>query len=122
MAIFTENVITGQQTSVTKVDLSADTSTSTITEWKEGQKLYLSNEGEAGSITVNILGDGQTTFSCPSYGDVNVSGGFDATVAVGAVVVVSLSDVKAFLGGAGNGVTITTTGATGSSFGWLVSK
>lgn len=121
MATFTENSLSGQVTDLSKVDLSADTSTSTLT-WKDGQKLYLSNEGEAGNITVNILGDGQTSFNCPEYGAIDVSGGFDVVVSIGEVKAVQLTNIKAYLGTSGNTVTVTTTGAAGSSFGWLLSK
>lgn len=103
---------------LTQVDLSADSSTSTFT-YVSGSKLVLINN-EAADISVNILGDGQTSFNCPEYGSLDVSGGINITVTNdGVAKEVDLNRIKAYLGATGNTVTVVTTGAAGASFGWL---
>ncbi len=75
------------------------------------QTLTIQN-GEAVPITVNILGDGQTTVDFPGYGEVDVSLGKDFVVAAGDTVAVAMFYVSQYLGATGNNVAVTVSGST----------
>ena len=75
--------------------------------------------GDVGSITVNFLGDGVTTFNCPGLGSQNVSAGDDQVVAAGDTVEYLVSAHNGFMGADGNNVVLTITSATSLSSIWL---
>ena len=75
------------------------------------QTLTIENN-EAVPLTVNLLGDGQTTFVCNGYGDVDVSGGKDFVIAAGDTVVISTIKISSYLGAKDNNVVVAITGST----------
>lgn len=78
------------------------------------QDLYLHNT-TAGSLTLNIDGSLGTTISPPTLGGtVDVSAGKSVIVAAGALVLVNLQSISAFLQG-----TVNCTGASGLTA-WIV--
>ena len=115
MATFTINTIDAAETTLSKLNLAGGSDNFA---YNPNAVLYIDNK-DAGSITVNLLGDGQTSESCPGYGDINVSAGKDIVVAVGDTVAVRLASYAKYLGASGNNVVVTTTGATDSEA-WIV--
>ena len=85
------------------------------------QVIYITNN-EAVPLTFNFLGDGVTTFTCPAYGDIDVSGGYDVVVAAGTQVTLYTQQKEAYMGSSGNSVTVTVTGSTTTalSYIWMV--
>ncbi len=85
------------------------------------QVLYIRN-GEAVSITATLLGDGVTTFTCPTYGEIDVSAGKVITIAAGKTITVYTSKIAAYLGAAGTNVVITVANTTATDLAqcWLV--
>lgn len=119
MATFTVNTTTAAETVMDKLDLSTgphDFSYGT------NMVMYIQND-EAGAITVNFSGDGVTTFNCPGYADdIDVSAGDDVLIAAGDTLAYNVTARGAYMGAYGNSVTVTITGASGSSFGYLTQK
>lgn len=73
-----------------------------------GQILIVNNDTGA-EVTLNIDGDGQTAVVVPGIGSVDVSGGLDVVIAIGAVAAIPLDTIKQYLTG-----TVTLTGASGA--------
>ena len=115
MATFTQNKNADTESTLVKVDLANDGGIHDLI-YKASGELYIDNS-DGGAVTVNLLGDGQTTFACSGIGDLDVSAGIDVSVAAGDTVNVKLSKYKGYLGAEGNSVTVTVTGATASQ-GW----
>lgn len=63
-------------------------------------------------LTVNLLGDGRTSFECPGYGTVDVSGGKDFVIPAGAQATIYTAKIAQYLGASGNNVAMTITGST----------
>lgn len=84
------------------------------------QTLTIENN-EVGSITVNLLGDGQVTAECPGIGTVTVSAGKDFIVAAGDTVIINTPRISGYLGAKGNNVVVAVTGSTAPAlaFAWL---
>lgn len=72
--------------------------------------------GEAGNVTVNLLGDGVTSINCPGVGTQVLSAGYDFVIPAGDSETLNLTTRGAYLGANGKNVTVTITGATGLSF------
>lgn len=107
---------TAAETVISKLDLNAGPHTFTYS----GFSQYLSiDNGEAGSVTVNILGDGVTVATCAGLDPIDVSAGYDFVIATGTEEKLQLTTRSGYLGGNGNSVDVTVTGATGLSFGWI---
>ena len=105
------------ETDINKLDLSGGPHTFTYNPFK--QVLYVENN-ESGDITVNLLGDSVTSYDCPKYGTIDVSGGYDWVVPnTNSEESLYTITKQAYLGDSGNEVTMTITGATGSSFAYL---
>lgn len=117
MANFTVNTLGGQEINLAKLDLSAGPHE---LNYNSGYVLYVDNK-DAGSVTVNLLGDGVTNHECQGYGEIDVSAGFDFVVAAGETKALRLIAASAFMGPAGNTVAVTITGATNSE-GWLIQQ
>ena len=119
MATFTVNTTTAAETVMSKLDLSAGPHNFT---YDTNLVMYIQND-EAGPITVNFSGDGVTVFNCPGYdNDIDVSAGNDVVVASGDTLAYNVTARRAYMGDYGNNVTVTITGASGSSFGYLTQK
>jgi hypothetical protein len=71
--------------------------------------------GDVVPITVNLLGDGVTTFDCPTIGAVDTSGGKDIVVAAGDTVTVFTAEYGGWMGAEGNNTVVTITSATSLS-------
>ena len=115
MAALTKQTFTDQFSAATKTDLNTGPHTLA---WEPNTFLVFES-AEAGSLTINAVGDNVTTVPCNGYGDVTVSGGFDITVNSGETVVVPLNTISAFLGAVKNNVTLTVTGSTGASLAFV---
>ena len=100
-------------------DMHAGPHALTFSDYK--QVLYIRN-GEAVPITATLLGDGVTTFTCPTYGAIDVSGGKVITIAAGKTITVYTSKIGAYMGAAGTNVVITIASTTASDLAtcWLV--
>lgn len=112
--------------------LSAETTIVTKTDLNTGphdfifnasrQVLYIQND-EAGVLTINLLGDGQTAVNCEGIGSIVVSAGKDTIVANGVTTAVHTQRIGGYLGATGNNVVLTVTGSTtGSSFAWITEE
>jgi hypothetical protein len=113
MALFDVNKpLTAETTVLSTLDLNAAPHALTFNNFK--QTLTVAN-GEAVPLTINLLGDGVTTYTCPTYGDINVSAGKDVVVAAGATEVINLPSIAAYLGASANNVAVTVTGSTAPS-------
>lgn len=117
MADFTVNTLSGQETNLVKLDLSAGPH---ALNYNNSYVLYVDNK-DAGNVTVNLLGDGVTNHDCQGYGEIDVSAGFNFVVAAGETKALRLTAVSAFMGATGNSVAVTITGATNSE-GWLIKQ
>jgi len=120
MALIPTNpTTTAAEVTISKLDLSTDSSVNTFT-FAENSYLYLQNGESSAALTVNISGEGVTTFD-PVYVDpVDVSAGDNINVPNGDIVRVRLSRKRGYTGASGTTVTVTTTGATpGNSFAWI---
>ena len=84
------------------------------------QTLTIENN-EVGALTINLLGDGQTSIECKGYGTIDVSLGKDIIVAAGDTVVINTAPISGYLGAKDNNVQVTITGSTGAAlaFAWL---
>jgi hypothetical protein len=69
-------------------------------------QLMVLRNATAGSLTLNIDGDGNTVFPVQGLGNVTVSAGLNIVLAAGAQVAVILSTISAYCAG-----TVTLTGA-----------
>ncbi len=98
MATITQTTfgVTVGEVTVTDTTLTA-TNTFTFTR-NSGQILILRNPTGA-PIAANIDGDGGTTVSVSGVGAVDVSGGYDLTVAAGATVAIKLDTIYQYLSG-----------------------
>lgn len=72
--------------------------------------LLVIENNTAASITANIDGSDSTTIAVEGYGTLDVSAGYDVSVADGAIAVVPLRSISAYLRG-----TVTVTGADGAT-------
>ena len=107
---------TAAETVISKTDLNAGPHTFTYNPYNQ----YLAvDNGEAGSLTVNLLGDGVTVASCSGLEPIDASGGYDFVIATGTEEKLQLVKRGGYLGATGNNVAVTVTGATGLSFGWI---
>lgn len=112
--------LNAETTIVTKTDLDTDPHTFVFNPSR--QVLYIEN-GEAGSLTINLLGDGVTAFICPGVGSINVSAGKDTIVADGVTTAIHTQRISGYLGANGNSVTLAVTGTTtGLSFAWITEE
>jgi len=121
MALFTVNrPLDSGETDLTVNILDLNAAPHALAFKSTRQTLTIENN-EVGAITVNLLGDGQTSINCPGYGAIDVSGGKDFVVAAGATVVVNTNVISGYLGANGNNVVVAVTGSTGASlsFAWL---
>ena len=98
------------------LDLGAGPHSLTFRNYK--QVLTIDN-GDAGSITVNLLGDGVTSAQCPGIGIIDLSAGKDFVVASGDTITVNIPRVGEYMGSDGNNVAVTISGATVLSTGYL---
>jgi len=110
--------LAAQTTNITATILDASTGPHALTFVGSKQVLTIEN-GDVGSITVNFLGDGVTTFNCPGLGPQTVSAGQDIVVAAGDTVDVLVPSFSGFMGADGNNVVLTITSATSLSSIWL---
>ena len=102
------------ETNITANILDASAGPHALTFSQHKQILTIVN-GDVGSITVNLLGDGVTSYICPTFGTIVVSAGKDIVVAAGDTVEVYTAKYGAYLGADGNNVAITITSATALS-------
>lgn len=108
---------TASETAVSVLDLSGGPHAFTYDVAGE-QTLYIDNQ-EAGSLTVNVLGDSVVSFPCEGIEDIDVSGGYDFVVATGVLSFMVTKERSGYLGDSGNAVVVTITGATGLSNAWI---
>lgn len=121
MALFTVNKpLTSGETNLTANILDLNAAPHAFVFKSTRQTLTIENN-EAVPVTVNLLGDGQTSIQCPGYGTISVSAGKDFVVAAGDTVVVNTNEISGYLGANGNNVVVAVTGSTGASlaFAWL---
>lgn len=76
--------------------------------------LWISNQSGA-SVTINVDGDGGSEVTCTGVGVVDVTGGYDITVADGEIIPVQLATISQFLQG-----TVAVTGGTSGVFVYLI--
>lgn len=110
--------LTAAETNITANILDASAGPHALTFSAFKQVLTIEN-GDVGAITVNLLGDGVTTFNCPSIGPTSVSAGKDVVVAAGDTVTVFTAEYGGFMGAEGNNVVVAISGATSLSSIWL---
>ena len=101
-------------------DLSADTSTATLTAWRDGDVLVAANNEDSGDVVMTISGKDVDTYNASGVGPLQLGSGFDITVPNGETHYIDLTKRRAYLGGAGNEVTVTSTGVTGKSFAYVI--
>ncbi len=121
MATFTPNKpLTVEETNITANILDLNDAPHDFLFVTPRQTLTIENN-EAVPLTINLLGDGQTSINCPGYGSVDVSSGKDYVIAAGDTVIVSTSFISAYLGAKNNNVALTVTGSTAPAlaFAWL---
>ena len=107
---------TAAETVISKLDLNAGPHTFTYNAYSQ----YLAvDNGESGTLTVNLLGVGVTSATRSGLAPIDVSAGYNFTLAAGTEEKLKLTDRGAYLGSAKTVVDVTVTGATGSSFGWI---
>lgn len=121
MALFTANKpLDAETTDITAniLDLNAGPHTFAFKNFK--QILTIENN-EAVPLTINLLGDGVTSFDCGGVGAIDVSGGKDIIVAAGKTVAINIPELNGYMGAVGNIVDVTITGSTvpGLGFAWL---
>lgn len=109
-------LLSGAEITITKLDLSGGPHAFTFVD--HNQKLIVEN-GEVGSVTVNVLGDGVTIANCSGLEPIDVSSGFDFVIPAGDSISLFTSKRKGYLGTDGNAVVATITGAAGLAFGWI---
>ena len=119
MATIPTNALLANEVAVTKLDLDSGPHTFTFDPIE--QTLQVDN-GEAGSLTLNILGSGVTVFDCKGLEQQNVSAGYDFIIPTLEQRSIVTSDYSADTGPLGTLVAVTVTGATGSSFAWLTKR
>ena len=105
-----------RETVLTKLDLDSGPHSFTFVD--HNQMLCIENN-EVGNLTINILGDGVTVANCSGLDPIDVSLGYFFVLAAGAEAKLYTSTRKAYLGKNGNNVSVTVTGATGLSNGWI---
>jgi hypothetical protein len=110
------NPLAGEEVTITKLDLSGGPHAFTFVDSKQ---LLIVENGEVGSLTVNILGDGVVTANCSGLEPINVSAGYDFVIPAGDTISLYTSTRRGYLGASGNAVVATVTGATGLSLGWI---
>lgn len=108
--------LSAAETTITKLDLSGGPHAFTFVNHR--QVLNIEN-GEVGSVTVNILGDGVTVSNCPGLDPKDLSGGYDFVIPAGDDRTLHTTTRSQYLGADGNSVVVTVTGATGSAFAWI---
>ena len=108
--------LAGEEVTISKLDLASGPHAFTFVDSKQ---LLVIENGEAGSLTVNILGDSVVTANCPGLEPINVSAGYDFVIPAGDTISLYTSTRRGYLGASGNSVVATVTGATGLSFGWI---
>jgi len=121
MAIFTANKpLLAEETNITSNILDLNAAPHEFAFSNPKQTLTIENN-EAVSLTINLLGNGQTSINCVGYGAVSVSAGKDYVIAAGDTVVINTSLISGYLGAKGNTVDVTVTGSTAGSlaFAWL---
>jgi hypothetical protein len=107
---------TSAETVISKLDLNGGPHTFTYNAYSQ----YLAvDNGESGTLTVNLLGVGVTSAICSGLGPIDVSAGYDFTLATGTEEKLQLTTRGGYLGAANTVVDVTVTGATGLSFGWI---
>ena len=85
---------------------------------KHSQELVIENN-EAVPLTINLLGDGVTSFNCPGVGTVDLSAGVDLVVPAGATATIYTAKVSEYCGATGNNTVLTVTGSTAPSLGYV---
>ncbi|MDB4306029.1 hypothetical protein N9980_00520 [bacterium] len=84
------------------------------------QTLVLENTGVA-TPTINILGDQATTITCNGVGDpIDVSGGYDISMAAGEVVTLYIASISAFTNDSAN--TPAVTGGTADVVAYIIER
>ena len=119
MATIPTNALLANEVAVSKLDLASGPHTFTFDPVE--QTLQVDN-GEAGNLTLNILGAGVTVFDCKGLEQQNVSAGYDFIIPTLEQRSIVTSDYNAYTGSLGNLVTVTVTGDTGLSFAWLTKR
>ncbi len=104
------------ETTITKLDLAAGPHSFTFVNHK--QVLNIEN-GEVGTVTVNLLGDGVTVSNCPGLDPINLSAGYDFVIPAGDTMTLYTTTRSEYLGANGNNVVATVTGAVSAAFGWI---
>lgn len=121
MATFVPNTpLTSEETNITANILDMNSAPHDFLFSNPRQTLTIENN-EAVPLTVNLLGNGQTSIECAGYGTVDVSGGKDYVIAAGDTVVINTNPISGYLGAKANTVVVAVTGSTGASlaFAWI---
>jgi hypothetical protein len=109
MAVIASNTVTGTNGTVTITKTTLGSS-DTISYVSGGNQVLNIENGTGSPVTVNIDGSGATTISPAGLGaTVDVSSGYNITVADGAHKAVRLDSIAAYMAG-----TVTVTGASGA--------
>ena len=115
-AIPVNKMFASDEVTISKLDLDAGPHSFTFVNSK--QALVIEN-GEVGSVTVNILGDGVTVADCAGLDPISLAAGYDFVIPAGDTITLFTSTRSQYLGANNNSVVATVTGATGSVFGWI---
>jgi hypothetical protein len=115
-AIPVNKMLDADEVTINKLDLAAGPHSFTFVNHK--QALVVEN-GEAGSVTVNVLGDGVTIADCDGLDAISLAAGYDFVIAAGATKTLFTTSRSQYLGANGNNIVATVTGAAGLAFGWL---
>lgn len=117
MALLTVNKpLEAAETTIVKVDANASPHTFAYNSYN--QVIHIENN-EAVPLTFNFLGDGITSYTCPEYGTIDVSGGLDVVVAAGEVATLYTRAREAYMGQNGGTVDVTITGSTAADLAYI---
>ena len=115
-AIPVNKPLSAAETTITKLDLAAGPHSFTFVNHK--QVLTIEN-GEAGPVTANLLGDGVTVSNCPGLDPISLAAGYDFVIPAGDTMTLHTTTRSEYLTPDGNNVVVTVTGAISAAFAWI---
>jgi hypothetical protein len=117
-AIPVNKMLAADEVTINKLDLATDSATHSFSFVNHKQALVVEN-GEVGSVTVNVLGDGVTVADCDGLDAISLAAGYDFVIPAGVTKTLFTTKRKQYLGDDGNNIVVTVTGAVSAAFGWL---